>query len=158
MIRTLNRRCNLKLALTACCCLTASMLLLPANNHNPLFDVSSVHIDGSDYVIIPPDANATAVRTGVTMQYRNGNAPTQGSTELSWQSGNKIDVYEAGAATDLNMPQTWIGGDQSDKDLELEARPAAIAGNKQTLEAVYTDASGKTSPAVKKEFTLLRAS
>ena len=80
------------------CVLVVSNLLtsLYSQNHNPAFTVSNLHIDGSDYVIIPPDADATPVRTGVTMTYRdndgdgNPDIPTEGSTALGWEREMKL--------------------------------------------------------------------
>ena len=125
-----------------------------AANHNVAFDVSNIHIGGSDYVIIPADANATAVRTTVTMKYRNNDIPDDGSTELKWESGDKIEVYEG--TNVLSMPKTWSSGDQGNKSLGLEAKSDATAGDKQTLQGVFTNTDGDTSPIGKREFTLIK--
>ena len=134
--------------------ISASLHAQNAGNHNPLFDMSDVHISGTDYVIIPPNANVTAERTSVTMKYRDNTTPSAGSTQLKWKSGDKIDVYESDSK--LSMPKTWSAGTQGDKILELEAHPDATAGNTQTLQAEYTNTPLAASPTGELEFTLIK--
>ena len=129
-----------------------------AQNHNPEFEISDVHLGGSDYVFIPPDAEATPFRTAVPLQYRDDNIPENGSTTLSWESGDKINVYEIGvtSALDLTQSPTWSDADQGDKSLELEAHLDAGEGDSQTLQAIYTNPDGDDSPVGEREFTLVK--
>jgi len=144
------------------CVLVVSNLLtsLYSQNHNPAFTVSNLHIDGSDYVIIPPDADATPVRTGVTMTYRdndgdgNPDIPTEGSTALGWESGNEINVFEGSAQLNL-ATHSWGSANQGEKSLGLEAAVGAATGNSQTLQATYTNPDGDTSPIGERGFTLV---
>ena len=129
-----------------------------AQNHNPEFEISDVHLGGSDYVFIPPDAEATPFRTAVPLQYRDDNIPENGSTTLSWESGDKINVYQTGvtSALDLTQSPTWSDADQGDKSLELEAHLDAGEGDSQTLQAIYTNPDGGDSPVGEREFTLVK--
>jgi hypothetical protein len=129
-----------------------------AQNHNPEFEISDVHLGGSDYVFIPPDAEATPFRTAVPLQYRDDNIPENGSTTLSWESGDKINVYEIGvtSALDLTQSPTWSDADQGNKSLELEAHLDAGEGDSQTLQAIYTNPDGDDSPVGEREFTLVK--
>jgi hypothetical protein len=145
-----------KLIIIAMTVITGSLSSQNAGNHNPEFSVSDVHIGGSDYVFIPPDVDATPFSTAVTMEYRNDDIPTDGSTALSWQSGDKIDVYEMGGTSALSMPTTWSDSDQGNKDLELEAQLDATEGNSQTLQATYTNTDGDSSPVGERDFTLVK--
>lgn len=130
--------------------------VIRAQNHNPYFEVSNVHIGGSDYVFIPPGANDTPFRTAVTMSYRDNNIPSSGETQLSWESGDKIDVYEIGSTSVLDMSNPWKDTDQGDKSLELEAQRDAYEGDSQTLQATYTNPDGKSSPIGERAFTLVK--
>jgi hypothetical protein len=143
---------RLAIALVALLSCTAMPYAL-AQNHNPKFDVSDFHISGSDYVFIPPDEDTPATPTKVKLKYRNNDNPTDGSTELKWESGDKIDVYES--SLELTMPKTWSSSDQGEKDLELKAHHDATDGSKQTLQAEFTNADSKKSPIGEREFTLL---
>ena len=116
--------------------LSGITIMLPVSifgqNHNPHFSVSDININGSDYVLVPPDSNANAVQTSVEVRYRNDDIPTDGDTVLSEAGNSDVSVYEGGSVL-TPMPHTWSDNDQGNKDLGLEATHSANLGTEKEL-------------------------
>jgi len=126
-----------------------------AQNHNPFFEVSDVHIGGNDYVLVPPDVNSNSIQTSVDINYRNNDIPSDGSTVLSEAGNVDVSVYEGGSLLSP-MPHTWSDDDQGNKTLGLQATYDAALGTTKELSVSYTPPEGESSPINEKEFTMLK--
>jgi hypothetical protein len=140
--------------------LSGITIMLPVSifgqNHNPHFSVSDININGSDYVLVPPDSNANAVQTSVEVRYRNDDIPTDGDTVLSEAGNSDVSVYEGGSVL-TPMPHTWSDNDQGNKDLGLEATHSANLGTEKELYVRYDPPDGGTSsPSQYKYYTMLK--
>jgi hypothetical protein len=145
-----------KLLILGMTAITTSLHAQNAGNHNPYLEVSDVNIGGSDYVLVPPDANANAVQTSVEVSYRNDDIPTDGGTVLSEGGNTDVSVYEGGSVL-TPMPHTWSDNDQGNKNLGLEATHSADLGTQKELYVRYDPPDGGISaPSQYKFYTMLK--